>query len=104
MLSELSDNVVEVIGSGSDTVVSLPKLVQTSEERYRTTVFADEVVDLLSERPRCRLPINKFIPSYYHHFSRQCRVSDYGFTKLADLLEAISSVIQVESLFSLRRF
>ncbi|CAH8868675.1 unnamed protein product [Trichobilharzia szidati] len=95
MLSELSDNAVEVTGSGSDTVVSLPKRTQTSEERYRTTMFADEVVDLLSQRPRCRLPINEFIPSYYHNFSRQCRVSDYGFTKLADLLDAISHVIQV---------
>ncbi|CAH8868659.1 unnamed protein product [Trichobilharzia szidati] len=95
MLSELSDNAVEVTGSGSDTVVSLPKPIQTSEERYRTTMFADEVVDLLSQRPRCRLPINKFIPSYHHHFSRQCRVSDYGFTKLADLLDAISHVIQI---------
>ena len=29
-----------------------------------------------------QMPFHKFIPSYHHHFGRQCRVADYGYTKL----------------------
>lgn len=41
------------------------------------------------------MPFNKFIPAYHHHFGKQCRVSDYGFTKLIELFEAIPSVVDV---------
>ncbi|TGZ47233.1 hypothetical protein CRM22_011049 [Opisthorchis felineus] len=95
MLMEVSDNVVEVSHIESDCIISLPKRVQTTEERERTELFAIEVADLLCQSPRCRLPFNKFIPSYHHHFSRQCRVADYGFTKLVDLLEAIPNVVRI---------
>ena len=39
---------------------------------------------------------NKFVPSYHHHFGHQCRVSDYGFTKLIELFEAIPDVVKIE--------
>ncbi|BET01774.1 kiaa0430 [Nesidiocoris tenuis] len=54
-----------------------------------------EVVDLLKTQPHCQLQFFKFVPAYHHHFGRQCRVSNYGFTKLIDLLEAIPHVVQV---------
>lgn len=95
MLMEVSDSAVEVSQTNGETIISLPKRVQTMEERERTELFAIEVADLLCQSPRCRLPFNKFIPSYHHHFSRQCRVADYGFTKLIDLLEAVPNVVQV---------
>ncbi|CAL8085260.1 unnamed protein product [Calicophoron daubneyi] len=95
MLGEVSDTAVEITQVGSDTIISLPKRVQTAEERERTELFSIEVADLLCQSPRCRLPFNKFIPSYHHHFSRQCRVADYGFTKLVDLLEALPNVVQI---------
>ena len=38
---------------------------------------------------------SKFIPYYHHHFGRQCRVADYGFTKLIELFEAIPHVVKV---------
>jgi hypothetical protein len=41
------------------------------------------------------LPFNKFIPAYHHHFGRQCRVADYGFTKLIELFEAIPTTIEI---------
>lgn len=44
---------------------------------------------------RCEIPFSKFIPSYHHHFGRQCRVSSYGFSKLLELLEAIPDVVEV---------
>lgn len=39
---------------------------------------------------------NKFVPSYHHHFGHQCRVSDYGFTKLIELFEAIPDIVKIE--------
>ena len=39
---------------------------------------------------------NKFVPSYHHHFGNQCRVSDYGFTKLIELFEAIPDIVKIE--------
>lgn len=38
---------------------------------------------------------NKFVPAYHHHFGYQCKVSDYGFTKLIELFEAIPDVVKV---------
>lgn len=43
------------------------------------------------------MPISKFIPSYHHHFAKQCRVSDYGYSKLLELLEAVPHVLQVDA-------
>lgn len=37
----------------------------------------------------------RLIPAFHHHFGRQCRVADYGFTKLPDLLAALSNTIVV---------
>ncbi|XP_045606696.1 meiosis regulator and mRNA stability factor 1 isoform X2 [Procambarus clarkii] len=58
-------------------------------------LFSRELVDLLKTFPHCRLPFSRFIPAYHHHFGRQCRVADYGFTKLADLFDALPHIIQV---------
>lgn len=59
------------------------------------TLLCREVVDLLKNMDRCQILLTKFIPAYHHHFGRQCRVADYGYTKLLDLFEAISHVVQV---------
>ena len=59
------------------------------------SLFTRELVDLLKATPGCKMPFHKFIPSYHHHFGRQCRVADYGYTKLKDLFEALPHVIQI---------
>ena len=41
------------------------------------------------------MDFSKFIPYYHHHFGKQCRVSDYGFSKLIELFEAIPDVVKV---------
>lgn len=43
------------------------------------------------------MAMSKFIPSYHHHFAKQCRVSDYGYSKLLELLEAVPHVLQVSA-------
>ncbi|KAK7082553.1 hypothetical protein SK128_020988 [Halocaridina rubra] len=58
-------------------------------------LFSRELVDLLKTFPHCRLAFSRFIPAYHHHFGRQCRVADYGFTKLADLFDALPHIVQV---------
>lgn len=62
-------------------------------------LFSRELVDLLKTAPHCQVPFNRFIPAYHHHFGRQCRVADYGFTKLIDLLEALTNTVQVCEIF-----
>ena len=56
--------------------------------------FSKEVVDLLRTAPGCRLPLYKFCPSYQLMFGKQCRVEDYGYTKLSDFLDFLPHVVQ----------
>ncbi|XP_011707521.1 PREDICTED: meiosis arrest female protein 1 homolog isoform X4 [Wasmannia auropunctata] len=97
ILSEVSENTVVVTPmDGGDKMIAIPKREQTVEEVGRTKLFAKEVVELLQHAPQCRMLFNKFVPSYHHHFGHQCRVSDYGFTKLIELFEAIPDVVKIE--------
>ena len=73
----------------------VPKKEQTYEEVSRTQKFAEECLELLKHLPKCRLPFNKFIPTYNQHFGRQCRLADYGFTKLIELIDAIPTIIEI---------
>jgi len=57
--------------------------------------FTREIVDMLKTIPGCKLAFYKFIPRYHHHYGKQCRVADYGYTKLKDLLESLPHVIQI---------
>lgn len=75
-------------------------LERTSDEMERTRQFGKEVVDLLRHQPHFRMPFSKFIPTYHHHFGRQCKLTYYGFSKLMELFEAIPEVLQVISLAS----
>lgn len=68
---------------------------QTAEEVERTQQFAEEVVELMKHTTNCSMAFNKFIPSYHHHFGKQCRVADFGFTKLIELFEVIPNVLEV---------
>ncbi|XP_069036793.1 meiosis regulator and mRNA stability factor 1 isoform X3 [Lepisosteus oculatus] len=95
LLAEIPDTTISVTQQDSDLVISIPKRERTPEEIERTKQFAKEVVDLLRHQPRCRMPFNKFIPSYHHHFGRQCKLTYYGFTKLMELFEAIPDVLVV---------
>lgn len=97
ILSEVSENTVVVTNHDiDDKMIAIPKREQTPEEIERTKQFAVEVVELLSHAPQCRMLFNKFVPSYHHHFGHQCRVSDYGFTKLIELFEAIPDIVKIE--------
>lgn len=95
LLHEISETSVAVSKSGDDILIEVPKREQTLDELERTQTFADECKKLLRHAPECRIPFNKFIPSYHHHFGRQCRVSDYGFSKLMELFESIPQMVDI---------
>merc|ERR550519_1972067 len=78
-----------------DIIISIPKKEQTPEEINQTRHFSQEVIELLGHSPDCALPFNKFIPSYHHHFGRQCRVGDYGFSKLIEVFEALPEMVNI---------
>ncbi|XP_023712451.1 meiosis regulator and mRNA stability factor 1 isoform X5 [Cryptotermes secundus] len=97
MLGEVSENTIVVsTQEDADVIISIPKREQTPEEIEKTKQFAGEVVELLRHAPQCSMLFNKFIPAYHHHYGHQCRVADYGFTKLIELFEAIPQVAKVE--------
>lgn len=95
LLTEVGETTVLVTRSGTEVTVAIPKREQTPEEIERTRQFATEVIELLRHSPQCKMLFNRFIPAYHHHFGRQCRVADYGFSKLIELFEAIPDIIQV---------
>ncbi|CAF1011563.1 unnamed protein product [Adineta steineri] len=67
-----------------------------AEVQQRLQQFSREVLDLLKNQgSHCRLPVSKFVSAYHQYFSRQCRVADYGFSKIIDLLLAIPKSIQI---------
>ncbi|XP_034248491.1 meiosis regulator and mRNA stability factor 1 isoform X2 [Thrips palmi] len=97
LLAEVAETTVLVssIPNSNDVLIAIPKREQTQEEMEKTKQFAFEVLQLLRYAPQCSMDFSKFIPYYHHHFGKQCRVSDYGFSKLIELFEAIPDVVKV---------
>ncbi|XP_013101916.2 meiosis regulator and mRNA stability factor 1 isoform X1 [Stomoxys calcitrans] len=88
--------VVSTVQNGEDILISMPKRKQTSSELEKTCIFAGEIVELFSNAPQYTILFQKFVRSYHYHFGYQCRLSDYGFQKLADLVEAVHGVVEME--------
>ncbi|XP_077172134.1 meiosis regulator and mRNA stability factor 1 isoform X2 [Paroedura picta] len=95
LVSEIPDNTICLSQQENEMVICIPKRERTKEEIERTKQFSKEVVDLLRHQSYFRMPFDKFIPSYHHHFGRQCKLAYYGFTKLLELFEAIPEVLQI---------
>lgn len=87
--------VVNTIPHMMDVMVSIPKRKQSPLEVEKTSVFAGEVVELFKHASQFTIPFEKFACSYHYHFGYQCRLCDYGFLKLADLMESITGLVEV---------
>ncbi|XP_018577487.1 meiosis regulator and mRNA stability factor 1 [Anoplophora glabripennis] len=98
LLQEVPENTIVVSRNDEGINIAVPKREQTAEEIMRTKQFASEVIDLLRHSPYYTMLFNKFVPAYHHHFGHQCKVSDYGFTKLIELFEAIPDVVKIDEL------
>lgn len=80
---------------GNDVFLFIQKRKQTLLEMEKTCIFAGEVVEMLRKAPQYSVLFRKFVRLYHYHFGYQCKLSEYGFLKLSDLMEAISGVIEV---------
>ncbi|XP_022900382.2 meiosis regulator and mRNA stability factor 1 isoform X1 [Onthophagus taurus] len=100
LLNEVPKGVIVVSKENPDETVtiSIPKPIQTAEQVIRTKQFAENVIKLLYHTPQGSMMFNKFVPAYHWHFGHQCRISDYGFTKLIDLFDAIPETVRIEDL------
>ncbi|XP_032570485.1 meiosis regulator and mRNA stability factor 1 isoform X1 [Drosophila sechellia] len=94
----VSSNIVTLgaVQNGKDILISMPKRKQTNSELEKTCVFAGEMVELFQNALQYTILFQKFVRSYHYHFAYQCRLSDYGFLKLADLLEAINGLVEMK--------
>ncbi|KAH8338906.1 hypothetical protein KR059_006256, partial [Drosophila kikkawai] len=88
--------VLNPVNNGKDILISMPKRKQTSSELEKTFLFAGEMVELFQNALQYTILFQKFVRSYHYHFGYQCRLSDYGFLKLADLLDAIHGLVDME--------
>ena len=68
---------------------------QVEESQRKINQFSHEVVELLKVAPRCIIPLSKFNNDYHKKYGKQCRVADYGYTKLIELLESIPHILQI---------
>nr|XP_049465072.1 meiosis regulator and mRNA stability factor 1 [Anopheles coluzzii] len=91
-----SNSITTKVHNDNDVMISIVKRKQTLPELDKTSVFAGEVVELFRKAPQFSILFKKFVRSYHYHFGYQCRLSDYGLLKLADLLEAISGIVEME--------
>ena len=94
MLAELPESTVSRKEIDNRTFIQIPKVIQLEEEKLCTKRLRVEVIDMLRHKPRFSIQFSKFIPNFHHHFGRQLKLSNYGFTKLVDLLEAMPDVVQ----------
>lgn len=88
--------VLNTVQQGKDILISMPKRKQTNSELEKICIFAGEMVELFQNALQYSILFQKFVRSYHYHFAYQCRLSDYGFFKLADLMDAIHGVVQFE--------
>ncbi|XP_015788232.1 meiosis regulator and mRNA stability factor 1 [Tetranychus urticae] len=87
----------EGISDSDQIILEIPRKERTSEEIERTKYLIRDIIELFQSTPTLSMPFSKFIPTYHHYFNRQCRVSDYGFTKLIELFESLSpEVVELE--------
>ncbi|KAK4876067.1 hypothetical protein RN001_012489 [Aquatica leii] len=103
LLCSLQEGTVVFSKVDNIDVVSIPKKEQTVEEIKRTKKFIAEVKEILRHFPYCKMPLNKFLPSYHHYFEREFKVTDYGFTKLIELFEAIPETVEIDGFFDTDR-
>ena len=89
-LNQFSREIIKTI-----SVIENSRLCTSPLLSQQLNQFSREMIDLLKQQPQGRMPFSKFIPTYHHFFSRQCRVADYGYNRLKDLFEAVPHVIQV---------
>lgn len=63
--------------------------------KLKIKAFEEEVKILLQSQPDHCLPLENFMTAYQRCFGHKCRIADYGFDKLVDLMGTMSHVAKV---------
>ncbi|XP_054289728.1 meiosis regulator and mRNA stability factor 1-like [Macrosteles quadrilineatus] len=93
LLGFVPANIAVVTGES----ISLPSTSQrTGEQSRRLELLVTQIIELLSKEANFKMDFAKFCPAYHKHFGTQCKLSDYGFSKLAELFEAIPKTVTIE--------
>jgi len=95
MLAELPDTIISRKEINGRTFIQIPKIMQLEEELTCMKRLTYDIIEMLKNKPRFSLQFNKFIPNFHHHYGRQCKLSNYGFSRLIELLEAMPDYVQV---------
>jgi len=56
--------------------------------------FAIETRDLLKHFDGC-VSLNRFAPNFQQMYGRPCKASDYGFSRISEVIDAVSNVAEV---------
>lgn len=59
--------------------------------------FANEVADLIRSKPEKQLAFHNLSSEYHKYYKKHLKLSDFGFTKLNDLVSAISDYVEVQN-------
>ncbi|CAF3740604.1 unnamed protein product [Rotaria sp. Silwood1] len=94
LVNEVKDN-KELVVEAEKSIIKLYRKERTDLEIYATSNFQQDIIDMLRVLPDFSIPFQKFIPSYHHHFGYQCKVQTFGFSRLVDLLEELSHVVNI---------
>nr|UST29482.1 meiosis regulator and mRNA stability factor 1-like isoform X1 [Haliclona caerulea] len=65
--------------------------------KLKSKVFKEEIKILLESQPNCCLPLKAFMTAYQRCFGHPCRIADYGFENLIDLIGSVSDVAKLSS-------
>ena len=57
-------------------------------------VFAQRSQELLEASKGC-LSLNRFAPTYQQHFGKPCKASEYGYTRIAEVISSIPHVAKL---------
>lgn len=75
----------------------IPKKEPPATEVEKRSNIAAQLIELLKHSPQYTVLLEKFTGSYHLHFGYPFRLSDYGSTKLADLIEDFQGIVEVRN-------
>lgn len=66
--------------------------------------FTDQVNQMIEAAPNHKVYTHSLSSDYFKHFGKQLKLTEMGFTKLNDLIAAVSAYFQVNLLYIIVNF
>ena len=86
-------NLIRIFQVREDPIESCVSLLR----EYRVKLFRKEISDLLMQQSNSSVFLSNFMASYVKHFGQKFKLSSFGFTRLTDLIKAVSDVAEVSA-------